>query len=165
MRNVNIHHLLVLFTVVSILAACTPAVFFPEEGEWYCEELEMQLAFDAASECFVTRDGYIIQCACIIDRGSEWLFVGCQEANCEYCALGEELFLAQFVRLDDTRLTVKEVDSGNEYTFLRVGQMKDGFLYRAQAVYQHKNCQRLQSNSCKGIPVLCVLPWKQNLAR
>lgn len=120
MHGKNVLYLSVLLIIISIFAACTPAVFFPEEGEWYCEKLEMQLAFDITSECFVAIDGQKIQCTCIIDRGSAWLFVGCQEADCEYYDLGEEIFLARFVRLDDTKLIVKEASSGTEYIFLRV---------------------------------------------
>ena len=106
MDNKNIDWLFVAFKILNTIIACVsvlaiififvviwfPTDHFPAEGEWYCEELEMQLAFDAESECFMIIDGQKIQCECFINRGSNWLSVNCMEKNSEYYHLGKELF-------------------------------------------------------------------------
>mgnify|MGYP003297396398 CR=1 FL=1 len=110
---------LIVLMAIGLLQGCTPKEFYPDSGEWYCQELELQLAFGQDGECFAMINGEKMTCACGADRGSQYLSVGCQEVDCEYCSLGEEIFGAYFVSLDGDTLVLK-TDDGTEYKFLRV---------------------------------------------
>lgn len=121
MQYKNASCFIIVIIVMVLVLACAPTEFFPDEGKWYCEELEMQLAFGNDDDCFVIRNGRKMKCACGSDRGSNYLSVGCQEFGCEYCYLGEEIFGATFVSLDETMLVVKDVNNGKEYVFTRIG--------------------------------------------
>lgn len=107
------------FLIIGMLASCAPTTYFPEEGHWYCAELQMQLDFGDDGDCYVIINGKKMACGCGADSGSKWLSVGCQEVNCDYCDLGEEIFGAIFVSLSETELVVQSKDNGTEYTFLR----------------------------------------------
>ena len=102
------------------LAGCTVAQFYPEDGEWYCEELSLQLAFGDQGDCFYLVNNWRINCACGSDRGSRWLTVGCLDEDSEFFELGEEVFGAEFVSLEKNKLIVYDKETQTEYTFYRV---------------------------------------------
>ena len=108
---------LLLFTLIG----CAVAEFYPEEGEWYCEELHLQLAFGGQGDCFYFINNEKILCVCGSDRGSRWLTVGCQDADSEHFDLGEEVFGAEFVSLDQDKLIVYDAVTETEYIFYRIG--------------------------------------------
>ncbi len=117
------HRWYILGTILSIICffcSCCIVNYFPEEGEWYCGELKMQLSFDHGGDCYVIVDGQKIKCGCGADPGSNWLMVGCQETDSEYYLLGEEVFGARFVKLSERQLVVFDPSSGKEYCFVRV---------------------------------------------
>lgn len=114
------YRLISLAIIVIILSACEPVDFFPEDGKWYCAELNMQLDFGETMNCFIMKDNKAMRCACGSDRGSKWLSVSCQEVNCEYCKLGEEVFLASFVSLDDAQLILQDAKQEHTYVFIRI---------------------------------------------
>jgi len=118
MRVNNTSRILILLVMTIFLSACTPIECFPEAGQWYCEELQMQLSFGNDTECFVIKNGSKMICACGSDRGSNYLSVGCQEVGCQHCDLGEEIFGAEFVSLDNTTLVVKDIKDGKQYRFV-----------------------------------------------
>ena len=109
-----------LCIILFILSGCAVAEFYPKEGEWYCEELGLQLAFGGQGDCFYLVDNTKINCACGSDRGSRWLTVGCQDADSAYFDLGEELFGAEFVSLSQDNLVVYNYSTNKEYVFYRV---------------------------------------------
>ena len=109
----------IIVIVALVVVTCKPVEYFPDEGEWYCEELEMQLAFGSDGNCFVMINGQEMKCGCGSDKGSNYLSVGCQELNCDHCYLGEEIFCATFVSLNNTVLIVEDVSSGIQYSFVR----------------------------------------------
>ena len=108
--------LLVVFGV--FLLTCTPPDYYPDEGVWYCAELQMQLDFGGDDESFAIVNGEKIMCGCGADRGSTWLMVGNIDVNCTQFRLGEAVWGGTFVSLDDTKLIIKD-DTGVEYTFYR----------------------------------------------
>lgn len=109
-----------LCMILFILPGCADE-FYPEDGEWYCEELQLQLAFGGQGDCFYMFNNEKILCACGSDRGSRWLTVGCQDADSNYFSLGEEVFGAEFVGLDQDKLVVYDTATNTEYVFYRIG--------------------------------------------
>lgn len=102
------------------MMGCTAAEFYPEDGEWYCEELQIQLSFDGLGDCYYLIGEEKISCACGSDKGSRWLSVGCQETDSANFELGEEVFGAEFVSLDGNKLVVYDPSAETEYVFYRV---------------------------------------------
>lgn len=121
MSKIKITWLFLCCFLLFFFIGCTVAEFYPEEGEWYCEELQLQLSFDGQGDCYYIVGDEKVKCACGSDRGSRWLTVGCQEADSKYFDLGEEVFSAEFVRLDQEKLVVCEKKTETEYIFYRVG--------------------------------------------
>ena len=114
--------LLVLLFLVLILSivSCEPAAYFPEEGIWYCRELQIQISGDRPVDCWIISEGEKIQCTWGSDRGSKWMSVGCQDPKTERYHMGEVVFGGEFVSLDDNALMILEPVSNKEHTFIRV---------------------------------------------
>lgn len=102
------------------LSMLSVAEFYPEEGQWYCEELQLMLAFGDSKECYIVVDGEKITCGCGSDPGSRFLSVGSQDEETTRYRLGEEIFGGEFVKLEGNELTIRESKSGQEYTFVRI---------------------------------------------
>lgn len=120
MRTRIICLVLVVMLAFVVFSSCTPVDFYPNDGDWYCEELKIQVNFGGEGECFVLIDGEKVKCGWLNDRGSDSLSVICQESECDYCRLGEDILWAKFVSLDENTLVVKDANSGVEYTFVRI---------------------------------------------
>lgn len=119
MRNIFV--LCAVLAICIALCCCSAKRYYPEEGIWYCGELNIQLDFQDGSNCFVVHNGKKIACAAGVDPGSSWISVGCQEADNDCFILGEEVFGAEFVSLDNGILVVQDTDSAKEYRFIRIG--------------------------------------------
>lgn len=125
MHHVKLSFLSIMVVMIFLFSSCTMATFYPEEGDWYCEELKLQLSFGDSNNCFIIKNGEIIDCACGSDKGSSWLSVGCQENGSIYYELGEEVFGAEFVQLEHDTLIVYDPQANKEYTFINVTGVAD----------------------------------------
>ena len=103
---------------IAFISSVSTKDYFPEEGQWYCEELQLMVSFESSQECYIIKNGEKIICGCEIDRGSSWLSVGCQDEEQGYYVLGEEVFGGEFVKLEGNILIILEPQSGREYTFI-----------------------------------------------
>ena len=107
-----------LMTCMISLSSCGYTEWFPTEGAWYCDELQMQLDCKH-EETFVMIEGTKVVCAWGADRGSKVLRVGCQDSTTKYYNVGEWILTAEQVDLTETQLVVKSTD-GVYYIFERV---------------------------------------------
>ena len=120
MKKSNLVLVCLCCAFLCLLSSCGVMDYYPEDGEWYSEELQLQLCFGGKGDCFYVFKDEIIKCACGSDKGSSWLSVGCQEADSQYFSLGEEVFGAEFVNLEQDQLVVYVESEGKEYTFQRI---------------------------------------------
>lgn len=113
--------LLLFFMLIILLPlfGCTEYTFFPEDGEWYCDELQLLLSFSNPNNCYVKVNDEMIRCAAGSDKGSSWLSVGCQDTDSNYYALGEEVFGGEFIYLDDEQLILFDPENNMQYIFIR----------------------------------------------
>ena len=126
-RSMILLVLLPLFIVV-ILASlvypmrviCVPVRYEPQEGVWYCEELQIQLSYEHDAATYITENGDKIFGICGTDRGSKLIGILCQSTHGGHY-VGEELFLAEITSLDNGTLVLYDEDSGQEYIFQRIG--------------------------------------------
>lgn len=93
--------------------------FYPQNGNWYCEELKLQLSFENPQDCFIYIENEKITCGCGSDKGSSWMSVGCQEYTSHF-ELGEEVFGGEFIKWEGNELVIFEPESKKEYTFIQV---------------------------------------------
>lgn len=117
-RRIQVIMFFVLF--LPVFAGCTPVQYEPEDGVWFCEELQIQLSYEQDAQSFVIRDGEQIICACGSDRGVPYIYVSCQETNNSIYSLGEEIFYAKIIELSETELLVCDEETMRQYTFTRL---------------------------------------------
>lgn len=107
-----------------------PKEYFPSEGVWYCEELQIQLSFNEPTgtfpfeepyDCYFMVDGIKTASQWRVDKGSNIIAVTCQDLDCKDCELGESVFTGVFVSSDQNTLCLREYEGTAEYTFERIG--------------------------------------------
>ena len=125
---------LIVLLMLFGLAACTPEQRTPDDGIWYCADLQAQFSVDKGDgfvsidyvhtvdeyENYVIVDGDRIAALLSNDRGSMDVYISCQEPNNPHYGLGELIYWLKFVNLSDTEYTLKD-ETGKQYTFLRIG--------------------------------------------
>lgn len=113
-----------------ILSACTKE-YHPQEGTWYCEELQLQLSFgiyilnepgnskyNDELYGYIIIDGERIGCQGSYDGHSRFMGVHSQELDNKKYPAGYQFYLLEAVSLGDTQYVVKD-EAGNQYTFIR----------------------------------------------
>lgn len=83
--------LLILNILFLLILSSTPMVFFPEEGVWYCEQLQIQISCEQPEDCWILSNGEKIQCTWGSDRGSKWMSVSSQDRTTGQFKLGQEV--------------------------------------------------------------------------
>lgn len=91
----------------------------PPDGNWYCEELQIQVSF-SGGECFYILNGAEIPCDSINNRGSHSFFVISQARDIKELPLGTELFSAVYMEFTETYMIATEEHTKKEFIFLKV---------------------------------------------
>ena len=126
--------LLIFLCAFLELSACMPVQRTPNDGVWYCADLQAQFSVDKGdgfvsmdyvhtvdeAENYIIVDGDRIASLLSNDRGSMDVHIICQEPNNLCYGLGEIIYSLKFVNLSDTEYTLKD-ETGKQYTFLRIG--------------------------------------------
>lgn len=110
-----------------LLCACCPLCdrpnhrWVPYEGVWYCDQLQVQLAFDGVSENYIIIDGEKVICNVENDPGSTWLWMKCIDENHPLFSQTKPLFQGEMVLLDDAggKYILRD-ENGVEYVFVRM---------------------------------------------
>lgn len=105
-------------SVYFLLVVCVPVRYEPQEGVWYCEELQIQLSYEDDARTYITENGNRILGICGTDRGSKLIGILCQSTHAGHY-VGEQLFLAEIISLDDHALVLYDKDSKQQYVFQR----------------------------------------------
>lgn len=110
----------ILVLVVLFVAMTHYTQWMPTDGVWYCKELQIQIPFENSEECFAIIDDKKVTCTWGNNRGSKVISVLCQETNMDGIALGEAVFVGEYVYLDENCLILRERSTGIEYTFEKI---------------------------------------------
>ena len=94
--------------------------YFPQDGVWFCEELQMQLAFDGTMNSCVMNESKIIPCTWVIEPGSSYIDVCKQKGKSHYSYPGETIFSATIIQSDNRLFIVSEDNTDTEYTFYKI---------------------------------------------
>jgi hypothetical protein len=109
---------LFVYVIFVFIAKPMDKVWCPEDGVWYCEELQIQISFEPGKKSYAVLDGTVVPCVCENDRGSKDLLVLCQ-ANGNGYAIGEIIFSGRYVDLSNDTYVLKNKKSQELYTFVR----------------------------------------------
>ena len=111
---------LILMTLLvrSVFVGCEPVRYEPQEGVQYCEELQIQLSYEHDAATYITENGDKIFGICGTDRGSKLIGILCQSTHGGHY-VGEEIFLAEIISLDDQALVLYDEASKQQYVFQR----------------------------------------------
>ena len=109
----------VLLSLLLLTASCTPDSFEPEEGVWYCPELNIQLSYESGIPSYIVVEGETVICACGSDRGVDRILLYCQQQGHPQYHMGQLLFSAQVLELTREELTVSVDSPDNRYVFRR----------------------------------------------
>lgn len=103
-----------------ILTGCIRvAQTIPEEGTFYCQELEITIDLNTRTG-FAVVDGDKINCAFGNDHGSRFIGVTNQQPGLETYYLGESIFSGECIHFDEDSMVVLEEWTQIEYTFKRI---------------------------------------------
>lgn len=105
---------------IAFCIGCTPNRYEPEEGVWYCEDLQIQLSYDIGKECYVIINGEKIKAACGSDRGVNWLYVTSQQQGHPKFDLAEVIFSAEIISLNEVEFIVYDEQAKREFVFYRM---------------------------------------------
>ena len=109
--------LLILAVLISVF--CFPARSLPEEGEWYCSELDMNLSFSIHCKTLLSHNGEEVLCIRAVEHGSTWIDIICDETGNPNFAFGEAVFSGEILKLKNN-LFIIQSSNGVEYTFRRI---------------------------------------------
>lgn len=104
------------------LGGCTVTKWVPDDGTWYCEELQIQLSFTKERESFAIIDGQTIICVVENDRGSKEVALICQSSNDLGFQVGDVVFCGEYVELSERQYILKDYASRGTYIFKRIDE-------------------------------------------
>ena len=110
----------IILLILILCAGCVPDQYEPEEGVWFCKELQMQLSYEKGIQSFLVENGEKIICSCGSDRGVQYLFVTNYDMSHPCYSFDEELFTARIISLSETEFLVYDEQAERYYTFLRI---------------------------------------------
>ena len=114
--------LALIFTFYAYLLLFTePQEWMPQEGAWYCEELQMQITFVEGYECYAIVDGTKLPCQACCDKGSMSFYVSVFTLEPDdSIPLGKDVFEGKRIELTETEFTVLDLNTDKEVVFVRV---------------------------------------------
>ena len=97
-----------------------PTIWCPEEGVWFCEELQMQMDFNKGGSTYAVVEGQKITCVVSNDRGSTHVSIVCNEPQHDTYNLDHVFFSGIYKDLTDSQFILKEVKNKTIYVFKRI---------------------------------------------
>ena len=106
---------IILYVVVVVIG---PTLVLPENGVWYCEELQIQLNFesDNSMDSYIVVDGEKHQCRVGSDPGSSYFGI----SYTDYNPLSKHKLYFTITSRDETTFIVKPQNDEQTYTFSRI---------------------------------------------
>ena len=114
--------ILCIIGLMLTLVQCKPDQQFPEEGFWYCEELQILLCpgMDSAGQyAYAFIDGEKRSCALYTDYGNIYFGIGYMyevDGTLEYTSL----YRGEWISFNDECIVTRDRQTQIEYVFVRV---------------------------------------------
>lgn len=120
MKTSKISYILIIVLVLIIFSSCQHQRYVPTEGQWFCEELQIQLSYDDGHSSYLLDNGEKIVCSNETDPGTRCIMVYCQEQNHEKYEFCSEIFTDDCISFDQEKMIVVDQTTGKEFIFKRV---------------------------------------------
>ena len=121
---------MIVLVVLMTIAGCAgnpPApegYDMPEEGSWYCAELETCLVLDwengSRKPSYIIIDGKQVSCSCSIPFNTTYIILRCQESGVDGFDNGDSIYWWTLIEYSDTEMLLQDYETGQQYSFLRV---------------------------------------------
>lgn len=121
MRCIAVFLLIIL--MIATLSACAPIELFPQEGEWYCEELGLRINFTTGTkghQVFLSINDHSEKCLGWYRKNDKTLFITCQDLKCQYHSAGISFLSLKFISLEGSNLILEDTNTDMLHTFIRV---------------------------------------------
>lgn len=96
----------------------------PNEGVWYCSELETTIVFDKVNgivqPSYVVIDDEEINCICEGEYNTPYLFLCCQETGISEFNLGEIIYWWTLMAYSENEIILEDYETKELYYFERV---------------------------------------------
>jgi len=113
----------VLILACLLLTGCNiTKLYFPTSGIWYCEQLQMQLAFDNSKfdyNVFIINN-ILYACMPSYDPGMSTISIVYKDDDRADYSLGDIIFHGAYVKSNETSFTLRELYGDREFVFIRV---------------------------------------------
>lgn len=109
----------IIFLIYFVLPCFPPPEWMPEEGTWFCKELQIYIFCGSLVECHIVHNEEYLRCAWGQDRGSQYFYISFQEFHHDDFEPGQTIFQGKYVSLDDTNYVVEDINTGVQYVFVR----------------------------------------------
>ena len=105
-------------TLLSCLCTVANRQIYPEDGIWYCDELQLYINFGFNQTSKAIIDGEEIQCEA--NHMGDSLNITVVRLYDESTPENRVLFPGEYVSLKDNELVLRHRDTRVEYTFVRI---------------------------------------------
>ena len=107
--------LIIIYVVIVLIG---PTLVLPENGVWFCEDLQIQLNFESANlmDSYIVLDGEKYQCRVGSDPGSSYFGI----SYTDYNPLSKHKLYFTITYRDETTFIVKPQNDEQTYTFSRI---------------------------------------------
>ena len=116
----------ILLVLVGMLTGCMripnmliPIEWMPEDGVWYCDELQLQLSFEKDVNSCILVDEEWKKCELMNEQYARTLYVYCFKDEKELIDEADLVFTGVWAGLDDEELVLRTED-GEKYVFVRI---------------------------------------------
>lgn len=151
-RIMLIASLIVLLTTLLMGCYEHPKVYYPQDGTWFCDELQVQLCFDP--EAYVTADfyedklymqmdddayytsmiewnGQKFRCSAHCTRNRPYLYIQYDDPRfneTQYKAydIGYYFYQTEIISLSNDKMVLKDQNTKEKYIFIRIRRTGDG---------------------------------------
>ena len=114
--------ILLIVVLLATLFGCKNTLFnrciYPEDGIWYCDELQLSLNFGFNQISIANIDGEEIKCEA--NHMGDSLNITVVRLYDESTPENRVLFPGEYVSLKDNKLVLRHRDTKVEYTFVRI---------------------------------------------
>lgn len=111
--------IVVLAQIVGSIVVPIHGTCVPQEGVWYCKELNLTLSFERETSSTYFVDGNIVLCQYENERWTNDIYVTCKKSNNSTFEVGDKVFSGTCVELSDQVLIIREDISREKYVFIR----------------------------------------------
>lgn len=117
---------LLIILIALLVKVCLAFIYvdhLPDEGQWWCEELQLMLCFDKGVYGYYVENGQKIPCHWSGEFRSNSIYVRhFIEEGEPYLYHEPYIFSGYSIRCRDGRMTVEEHDTNAKYTFVLVNE-------------------------------------------